>query len=130
MVTGTSRITVRSVGDIGGALTGKLVARRFGANGRGLGPRLLRSKTGLAGELFQKVVNYRGRLAIVIRDPRAYGDRFSELANEHRRHALVRFFDDRAQALQWLEEASVARAHANMSDSPGDASKRRAVPAA
>ena len=58
----------------------------------------------MGGELFQKLVNYRGRLAIVIRDPRAYGERFSELAYEHRRHAAVRFFEDHAQAQQWLDE--------------------------
>jgi len=67
-----------------------------------LGPDFYDLKTGLAGELFQKVVNYRGRIAIVIRDSRAYGDRFSELAYEHRRHPSVRFFEDRALALQWL----------------------------
>jgi len=103
MVTGTSRVTVRSVGDIGGALTGSLSPEGLVLTEEDLGPDFYDLKTGLAGELFQKVVNYRGRLAIVIRDPRAYGDRFSELAYEHRRHALVRFFDDRAQALQWLD---------------------------
>jgi len=72
------------------------------------GPDFYDLKTGLAGELFQKVVNYRGRLAIVIRNPRAYGDRFGELAYEHRRHPHVRFFAERAPALQWLAESGAA----------------------
>jgi hypothetical protein len=96
------RVTVRSVGDIAAALEGSVSPEGLVLSEEDLGPDFYDLKTGLAGELFQKVVNYRGRLAIVIRDPRAYGDRFGELAHEHRRHARVRFFDDRAQALQWL----------------------------
>jgi len=99
-----------------------------------LGPDFYDLKTGLAGELFQKVVNYRGRLAIVIRDPHAYGERFSELAYEHRRHAAVRFFEDQAQALQWLDEARVATSAEKMSDSlpetRADATRKSVVPAA
>jgi hypothetical protein len=105
MVTGTPRVAVSSVGDIAGALKGSLSPEGLVLTEEDLGSEFYDLRTGLAGELFQKVVNYRGRLAIVIRDPRAYGDRFSELAYEHRRHALVRFFEDRAQALQWLDRA-------------------------
>ena len=68
-----------------------------------LGPDFFDLRSGLAGELFQKVVTYHGRLAIVIRDPRAHGERFSELAYEHRRHPAVRFFADQALALHWLD---------------------------
>jgi hypothetical protein len=103
MGTGTPRVTVRSVGDIAGALRGSLSPEGLVLTEEDLGADFYDLRTGLAGELFQKVVNYRGRLAIVIRDPGAYGHRFSELAYEHRRHALVRFFEDRAQALQWLD---------------------------
>lgn len=99
----TPRITVRSVADIAGVLRGSLAPEGLVLTEEDLGPDFYDLKTGLAGELFQKVVNYRGRLAIVIRDARAYGDRFSELAYEHRRHPSVRFFEDRALALQWLD---------------------------
>jgi hypothetical protein len=97
------RITVRSVADIADVLRGSLAPTGLVLAEEDLGPEFYDLRTGLAGELFQKVVNYRGRLAIVIRDPSAYGDRFGELAYEHRRHTAVRFVEDRAQALQWLE---------------------------
>ena len=97
------RVTVRSVADIADALGGSLAPRGLVLAEEDLGPEFYDLRTGLAGELFQKVVNYRGRLAIVVRDPRAYGDRFGELAYEHRRHTAVRFFEDRVQALRWLE---------------------------
>jgi hypothetical protein len=44
----------------------------------------------------------RGKLALVIRDPRVHGERFAELAYEHRSHPAVRFFANRAAALEWL----------------------------
>jgi Domain of unknown function (DUF4180) len=102
-VASTPRIPVRSVADIAGALRGSLAPEGLVLAEEDLGPDFFDLRTGLAGELFQKVVNYRGRLAIVIRDAGAYGDRFSELAYEHRRHPSVRFFEDRALALQWMD---------------------------
>ena len=111
MATGTPRITVRSLGDIASVLRGSLAPEGLVLTEEDLGPDFYDLKTGLAGELFQKVVNYRGRLAIVIRDPHAYGERFSELAYEHRRHAVVRFFEDQAQALQWLDESKSRDEH-------------------
>lgn len=47
-------------------------------------------RSGLAGELFQKFMNYRVRVAIVIPNPKAYGERFAELAYEHSTHSLIR----------------------------------------
>ena len=102
MATSAPRVTVRSVGDIAAALKESLSPEGLVLTEEDLGPDFYDLRTGLAGELFQKVVNYRGRIAIVLRDSRAYGDRFSELAYEHRLHPLVRFFEERAQALQWL----------------------------
>ena len=106
MATDTPRVSVRSVGDIGRALKASLSPDGLVLTEEDLGPDFYDLKTGLAGELFQKIVNYRGRVAIVIRDSRAYGDRFSELAYEHRRHPSVRFFEDRAQAIQWLAKGT------------------------
>jgi Domain of unknown function (DUF4180) len=59
-------------------------------------------RSGLAGELFQKFVNYRVPLALVISDPAGHGERFAELAREHRNHPLVRIFPDHDAAAEWL----------------------------
>ena len=59
--------------------------------------------SGIAGELFQKCTNYRLKLALVIPNPAAHGERFTELAREHARHKLIRFFAVKSDALEWLE---------------------------
>jgi hypothetical protein len=61
-------------------------------------------KTGLAGQVLQKFVNYRTKLAVIVRDPAEYGARFSELAYEHRTHPSVRFFSAEQSARQWLAQ--------------------------
>jgi uncharacterized protein DUF4180 len=61
-------------------------------------------RTGFAGELLQKFVNYRAKLAIVIADPKAHGERFGELVYEHQAHPHVRFFTSEADARGWLDE--------------------------
>lgn len=67
-----------------------------------LGPDVFRLSTGLAGELFQKLVTYRLQTAVVLADFSAYGERFSELAREHARHPQVRFVHTLAEAHAWL----------------------------
>lgn len=67
-----------------------------------LGPDFFDLRTGLAGELLQKFVNFRIPLAMVVPSPQKYGDRFSELAHEHRGHPVVRFFTTEQEALAWL----------------------------
>jgi Domain of unknown function (DUF4180) len=67
-----------------------------------LAPSFYDLSTGLAGELFQKFVNYRVPLALVVRDPAVYGERFVELAREHRGHPIVRMFPDHNAATEWL----------------------------
>ncbi len=59
-------------------------------------------RTGIAGELFQKCTNYDLKLAIVIKDFAAYGERFSELVYEHRNHRAIRFFTSELEARAWL----------------------------
>jgi uncharacterized protein DUF4180 len=59
-------------------------------------------RTGLAGELFQKCMNYGIRLAIILPDAEAYGERISELAYEHRSHNLIRFVGSKDEAEAWL----------------------------
>lgn len=63
----------------------------------------LNLKTGLLGELFQKLVNYQIRTAVVIPNFDAHGERFSELAHEHARHPHIRFFTSEAEARSWLQ---------------------------
>ena len=58
--------------------------------------------TGLAGELFQKFVNYQLPLAIVVNDVFALGSRFAELIREHHSPPLIRFFTDTDSANAWL----------------------------
>lgn len=99
-------VAVRSVRDIGDVLSRCSAPTGLLLTEEQLGPDFYNLRTGLAGELFQKIVNYGGRLAIVIRDAGVYGERFGELAYEHRRHNAVRFFDDRAAAQQWLNRTN------------------------
>lgn len=59
-------------------------------------------RSGLAGEAFQKFTNERIRVALVLPDFAAHGERFAELAREHARHPLIRFVHSQAQARAWL----------------------------
>lgn len=72
-----------------------------------LGAAFFDLRTGLLGELFQKLTNYRIRTAFVMPDPARHGERFTELAREHRRHNLIRFCSSQAEALAWLEAGFV-----------------------
>jgi hypothetical protein len=67
-----------------------------------LAPAFYDLTSGLAGELFQKFVNYRVPLALVVKDPTVHGERFVELAREHRSHPTVRIFPDHNAATEWL----------------------------
>ena len=68
-----------------------------------LGPDFFELRSGLAGELLQKLVNYQLRAAIVLPNVERYGERFSELAREHRSHNLIRFVDSLDEAQAWLQ---------------------------
>jgi hypothetical protein len=70
--------------------------------GSELGEAFFDLRTGLAGELFQKFVNYRLPLAIVLPDSSVCGDRCGELVREHHSHPLVRFFPSSDEASTWL----------------------------
>ena len=74
-----------------------------------LGPAFFDLRTGLAGELFQQLTNYGLRLALVVPDPASHGERFAELAWEHRHHPTVRIFASPAEAAQWIEESATLR---------------------
>jgi hypothetical protein len=96
-------ISIRSSRDIS-----DLLGSCIGAEGIILGENVLAReffdlRSGLAGELFQKLTNYRLRAAIVVPDPDAYGERFAELAYEHRSHSLIRFVRSKDEAKVWLD---------------------------
>ena len=68
-----------------------------------LGPEVFRLRSGLAGELFQTLVNVRLRTVLVLPDFAAHGERFAELASEHARHPEVRFVHTEEEARRWLQ---------------------------
>src|SRR5262245_36595673 len=95
-------ISVRSMADIP-----ELIGRCLGADGLiltedDLSPEFFDLTSGLAGELLQKFVNYRLRVALVLPNPASYGERFIELAREHASHSIVRFVRSRGEAEAWL----------------------------
>jgi Domain of unknown function (DUF4180) len=83
------------------------VGKCYGAEGLiltedNVSPEFFNLRTGLAGELFQKLTNYHVKLALVLQNTAAYGERFSELVLEHRTHNMIRFFKSVAEAKTWL----------------------------
>jgi hypothetical protein len=102
IVASDAGISIQSVGDISDAL-----AACFGAAGlllmeTDLATEFFNLRSGLAGELFQKFVNYSVRAAIVLPAPEIYGERFSELAYEHSTHPMIRFVRSKDEAIAWL----------------------------
>ena len=71
-------------------------------HGSAFAPQFFDLKTGIAGEVLQKMVNYHCRAAFLIEDLEAYDIRVQELAHDHRRHPTVRFFSEKEAALDWL----------------------------
>lgn len=106
LVASDSGITVRSFSDVSDALGACLGGAGLVLTEKDLGPDFFDLRTGLAGELFQKFVNYRLRVAIVVADPQAYGERFSELAYEHKTHNMIRFVNSTDEAQAWLVSSS------------------------
>ncbi len=86
----------------------EVIGAAFGAVGlilteRDVTPAFFDLRSGLAGELFQKITNYGLRLALVVVEPAKYGERFEELRYEHRQHRAIRFFEGEDSARAWLE---------------------------
>jgi Domain of unknown function (DUF4180) len=102
LIASDSGISIRSFRDISDA-----VAACFGTDGLiltkdDLAQEFFDLHSGLAGELFQKFINYKLRVAIVLPDPEAYGERISELAYEHKSHNTIRFVRSKDEAEAWL----------------------------
>lgn len=104
----TSGVAIRSTRDISDALVRSREMGGIILTEQDLCPDFFNLRTGLAGEVFQKFVTYQALLAIVLPDPNAYGERFSELVFEHRRHAAVRFFASMTEARLWMDSANRA----------------------
>ena len=103
VVASDSGISIRSFSDISGALGACIGTKGLILTENDLAPEFFDLRTGLAGELFQKFTNYRLRVAIVLPDPEAYGERFGELAYEHASHSMIRFVRSQDDAKAWLE---------------------------
>jgi hypothetical protein len=95
-------ISIQSFDDVTDAV-GASLGRGLIISEDDLGHNFFDLRTGLAGELIQKLVNYRTRAAIVIATPDSHGERFSELAREHATHPTVRFVRTLEEALQWMQ---------------------------
>src|SRR5262245_8390005 len=102
LIASDSGISIRSFKDIPDA-----IAVCFGTDGLiltedDLAQEFFDLRSGLAGELFQKFINYKLRMAIVLPDPDVYGERISELAYEHKSHSMIRFVRSKDEAESWL----------------------------
>ena len=102
LVASESDIAIRSSNDISDALGACLGSDGLILAESNLAPEFFDLRTGLAGELFQKFINYKVRIAIVLPDPEAYGERFSQLAYEHASHGMIRFFRSENEGKAWL----------------------------
>jgi Domain of unknown function (DUF4180) len=97
-------IRIRSANDIA-----DLLGAIYGADGllltaSDLEPEFFDLRTGVAGDLFQKLTNYKVRTALVVPQPERHGSRFAELAFEHRTHNMIRFFEASDDAMVWLQK--------------------------
>jgi hypothetical protein len=102
IVAAAEGIEVKSMADVSDA-----IGKSYGADGLlltelDLSPEFFDLRTGIAGEFFQKATNYKLPLAIILQDPNAHGERFSELVFEHKKHPMIRFFNSEDEAKAWL----------------------------
>jgi hypothetical protein len=61
-------------------------------------------KNGVLGETFQKLVNYRFPIAVVLPADHDFGLRVTELAREHSKHPIIRFCQDIDDAKAWMTQ--------------------------
>jgi len=102
IVASKSGISIRSFTDISDAIAACLGAGGLILTEDDLAQEFFDLRSGLAGEVFQKFTNYKVRMAIVLPDPEAYGERISELAYEHKSHSMIRFVRSKDEAEAWL----------------------------
>ncbi len=70
-----------------------------------LPPEFFDLSSGFAGDVLQKFINYRVRLAVVGPPPRAASEALKSFMRESNSGGAVRFFPDHAAALAWLTGA-------------------------
>jgi len=104
LIAADAGIAIRSSGDVSNAIGACLGMGGVILADTDLSPEFFDLRTGLAGELFQKFMNYRIPVAIVVPDPDAYGERFSELAREHSSRGLIRLVRSLNEATEWFSE--------------------------
>jgi len=102
LVAAESGICIRSQADVTDAVGACVGTDGLLLTEADLAPAFFDLRSGLAGELVQKLVNYRVRAAIVVPAPDAHGERFAELAREHATHPTVRFVRSTEEAVAWL----------------------------
>ena len=68
-----------------------------------LPPEFFHLRTGMAGELAQRLTLYGVRLACVVPDLSSQPARFIEYARESNQGDRIRFFESRAEAEEWLK---------------------------
>jgi Domain of unknown function (DUF4180) len=102
LIASDSGISIRSFQDISDAIVACIDADGLILTEDDLAQEFFDLRSGLAGELFQKFTNYKLRVAIVLPDPKAYGERISELAYEHKSHSMIRFVRSKDEAETWL----------------------------
>ncbi len=103
IVASDSAIHIRSFADISEAVSACIGTEGLVLTEFDLGPEFFDLRSGLAGELFQKLINYKIRVALVLPDPEAYGERFGELAYEHTTHSMIRFVRSKEEAKAWID---------------------------
>lgn len=102
IVASDAGISIRSFADISSALAECLGSGGLILTESNLAREFFDLRSGLAGELFQKFINYKVRIALVVPNPEAYGERFAELASEHSTHNLIRVVDSLEEGTKWL----------------------------
>jgi len=102
LIASDSGVSIRSFSDISDAIVACYGAKGIIFTEDDLAQEFFDLRSGLAGELFQKFTNYKLRVAIVLPDPDAYGERISELAYEHKAHNMIRFVRSKDEAETWL----------------------------
>src|SRR5882672_10199142 len=95
---------IKSASDISAALSASVERGGLVIDEKDLSPDFFDLKTGFAGQVLQKFVSSRTKLAVIVRDASVHGGRFGELMNEHRIHPTVRFFTAEQTARQWLSQ--------------------------
>ena len=71
-----------------------------------LHPQFFDLRNGIAGAIFQKLVNYEFRVAIVLPSDHGFGPRVSEMVRELRTHPFIRFFPTPGEAEAWAGQGA------------------------